>query len=367
MRNHNYDGTGVLQIGFRKKDQGGHAINFLRYENVNGQDRIYAYDNNFPTQETYFYRDSSGYVRQTPVQTFSGAIDCIALRDCRIYFNSVGDFDPTHVLYMAKDAASVEGEYPYSYMEAGFSDEEYVMYEIPANVDQVIIIPKRNNATFIYMDAEYSFGKITDETRGMLKLASESEGSANPNENFQTYEDDSVISNPFTDVSANDWYYDSVYWAVKNGIAVGTSATTFSPNEPCTRAQIATFLWRTVGSPIVNSGSTFADVPSNSFYYNAVQWAVANGITFGTGDDNFSPNAPCTRAQAVAFMHRAAKSPSAENEMSFTDVDGSAYYASAVNWVLENGITVGTGNHQFSPNETCTRAQIVTFLYRANS
>ena len=127
VRDHSYDNTGLLQIGFRKSVEGGHAINFLRYESVNGQDRLYAYDNNFPTQETYFYRDSSGKVFQAPVQTFSGSIDCIALRDVRIYFENVDDFDATHVLYMAKDAATVVG-YTGSYLEGVFPDTEYVMY-----------------------------------------------------------------------------------------------------------------------------------------------------------------------------------------------------------------------------------------------
>ncbi len=188
VKNHYYDGTGILQIGFRKDNEGGHAINFLRYENVNGQDRIYAYDNNFPEQETYFYQDSSGRVWQAPKQTFSGAIDCIALRDCRTYLNSVGTFDATHVLYMAKDAATVQGDYTYSYMEAGFSDEEYVMYEIPADVNQVTIIPHRDNAEFVYMDTTYSFGEITDETHGVLTFASDNSGTADTDAEFEMYE-----------------------------------------------------------------------------------------------------------------------------------------------------------------------------------
>lgn len=190
VSNHNYDNMGLLQIGFRKNSEGGHAINFLRYEKVSGQDRIYAYDNNFPSQETYFYQDSSGRVFQAPMQTFSGSIDCIALRDCRIYFNSVGDFNATHVLYMPKDAATVLG-YSYSYMEGILSDEEYVMYEIPADQDRIIIIPNRDNADFIYMDTEYSFGEITDETRGELRFASLKEGAVSTEAAFRIFEDDS--------------------------------------------------------------------------------------------------------------------------------------------------------------------------------
>ncbi|MBR4720212.1 MAG: leucine-rich repeat protein [Clostridia bacterium] len=193
VKNHNYDNTGLLQIGFKKNNEGGHAINFLRYENVNGQDRLYAYDNNFPNLETYFYQDSSGHVWQTPVGTFSGSIDCIALRDCRIYFNSVGDFDATHVLYMPKNAAIVQ-EYTYSYIESGFSDEEYIMYEIPADQDSVIIIPNRDYADFIYMGTEYSFGEITDKTRGELKFASLKEGAANTEATFRIFETESAIN-----------------------------------------------------------------------------------------------------------------------------------------------------------------------------
>ena len=194
VRNHEYDNTGLLQIGFRKVGEGGHAVNFLRYEKVNGQDRLYAYDNNFPNQETYFYRDSSGNVLQTPRQTFSGAIDCIALRDCRIYFSNVGDFDATHVLYMAKDAAAVPG-YEYFCMDCDFPGEEYVMYEIPADQDRVTIIPNRDNAEFIYMDVKYSFGSITDDTLGELTFASLDDKSDDTGSAFRIFEDDSVPSN----------------------------------------------------------------------------------------------------------------------------------------------------------------------------
>ncbi|MBQ9003129.1 MAG: InlB B-repeat-containing protein, partial [Eggerthellaceae bacterium] len=194
VKGHDYDNTGLLQIGFRKKGEGGHAINFLRYENVNGQDRIYAYDNNFPNQETYFYRNASGAVLEAPVQTFSGAIDCIALRDIRIYFDRVKGFDSSRVLYMAENAAIVQG-FTYTYLEGSQSDSEYVMYEIPADKDKVTIIPKKSNADFIYMDTEYSFGEVTDGTRGELEFASSSEGVAGSGATFTIYEADSAIPN----------------------------------------------------------------------------------------------------------------------------------------------------------------------------
>ena len=186
VKNHTYDGAGSLQIGFRKRNEGGHAINFLRYENVDGQDRIYAYDNNFPTQETYFYVDSSGNVRQSPVGTFSGAIDCIALRSVRTYFNIAGSFDSSHVIYMPKDSATVQG-YTCSYMDGVYSGEEYVMYEIPADQESVIIIPNKDYADFIYMDTEYIFGKITNDTRGELRFASLKEGAVISEASFRIF------------------------------------------------------------------------------------------------------------------------------------------------------------------------------------
>jgi len=191
VKNHKYDGTGLLQIGFRKNGEGGHAINFLRYESVNGQDRIYAYDNNFPNTETYFYKNSNGAVLQAPLQTFSGSIDCIALRNARTYFSIVGDFNSTHVLYMPKDAAEVLG-YTYTLMEGAFPEDEYVMYEIPADQDKVTIIPNRDYADFIYMDTEYSFGEVTDETRGELKFSTMDETSGGSDASFIIYENKPV-------------------------------------------------------------------------------------------------------------------------------------------------------------------------------
>ena len=195
VKNHDYDGEGKLQIGFRKNNEGGHAINFLRYENVNGQDRLYAYDNNFPNRETYFYRGEDGNVYQTPVQTFSGAIDCIALRDVSVYFSIVGDFNASHVLYVAKDAATVEG-YAYYYMEGSLDGVEYVMYEIPADVSGVRIIPAVDNADFIYMDTEYSFGSIGDDTYGVLTFASTDEHGVETPSSFKIYAEEEGVFMP---------------------------------------------------------------------------------------------------------------------------------------------------------------------------
>ena len=170
-------------------------------------------------------------------------------------------------------------------------------------------------------------------------------------------------SNPFTDVYESDYYYDAVLWAVANGVTNGTSATTFSPNAPVTRAQMVTFLWRAYGSPRATGSNPFADVSADAYYYDAVLWAVANGVTNGTSATTFSPDAPVTRSQAVTFQWRAAGSPVVAGD-SFDDVAADAYYAGAVTWAVANGITNGTGGNKFSPEVTVTRAQSVTFLWR---
>ena len=170
---------------------------------------------------------------------------------------------------------------------------------------------------------------------------------------------------PFVDVPADAYYYDAVDWAVSNGITNGTSDTTFSPNNACTRAQMVTFLWRSAGSPEPSGSSNpFTDVAASAYYYDAVLWAVEQGITNGTTATTFSPNATVTRGQTVAFLWRFAGSPAASGT-SFADVAGSAYYATAVAWAASKGITSGTTATTFNPNDPCTRAQIVTFLYRA--
>ena len=172
-------------------------------------------------------------------------------------------------------------------------------------------------------------------------------------------------ANEFIDVPAGSYYYDAVLWAVENGITTGASASRFDPNGICTRAQAVTFLWRIAGSPAPRLRTMpFTDVPVGSYYYDAVLWAVENGITKGTSDTTFSPNMTCSRAQIVAFLWRSEKSPAAGTANPFADVKSTAYYADAVLWAVKENITKGTTSTTFSPNADCTRAQIVTFLWR---
>ena len=168
----------------------------------------------------------------------------------------------------------------------------------------------------------------------------------------------------FIDVPDSAYYAKAVNWAVAKKITGGIGNGLFGPNDPCTRAQIVTFLWRAADSPEPKAVSSFSDVSADSYYAKAVAWAIENGITKGTGDTTFSPNATCTRAQIVAFLWRSEKSPAAGTANPFADVKSTAYYAGAVLWAVENGITKGTTNTTFSPDADCTRAQIVTFLWR---
>ena len=169
----------------------------------------------------------------------------------------------------------------------------------------------------------------------------------------------------FVDVAAGSYCYDAVQWAVVNGITNGTDTTHFSPNAGCTRGQVVTFLWRAAGEPTVGGNVGFVDVAPGSYCYEAVKWAVANGITKGTDATHFSPNATCTRGQVVTFMYRAEGEPAVGGSNGFVDVAAGSYCYNAVQWAVANGITKGTDTTHFSPSATCTRGQVVTFLYRA--
>ena len=211
---------------------------------------------------------------------------------------------------------------------------------------------------------------MTDKNGKELKLTDKGNGKytftmpASKVEVNATFVKEVEIS-PFSDVSTSAYYYEAVKWAAKKGITGGTGDGTFNPNGSCTRAHIVTFLWRAAGCPKPESSyNPFSDVPSNAYYHDAVLWAAEEGITTGTSRTRFEPNVTVTRAQTVTFLWRWAGSPEPGSAGSFRDVPYRAYYADAVAWAVEYGITNGTAPGLFSPAQTCTRAQIVTFLYR---
>lgn len=219
-------------------------------------------------------------------------------------------------------------------------------------------------------DAGYELDslKVLDKDGKELELTDKGDGRftfimpAGKVEVKATFTEEVKIS-PFRDVPTDAYYYEAVKWAQKKGITGGIGNDLFGPYQPCTRAQIVTFLWRAAGSPVVNYAMDLADVSGDAYYAEAVRWALSQGITTGTADGRFSPNAPCTRAQAVTFLFRASKA-SADGAPAFSDVAADAYYAEAVRWATDNGITNGTTSSTFSPGSGCTRAQIVTFLWR---
>ena len=175
-------------------------------------------------------------------------------------------------------------------------------------------------------------------------------------------------SDGFTDVPKDAYYADAVNWAVKNGITTGKTETLFAPNDVCTRAQMITFLWRAAGSPEpMSTDNPFTDVDTDLYYGKAVLWAVEKGITTGMTPTEFGPDETVDRGQTVTFIYRAAGSPAVTDDNAasqFTDLDPEFYYMDAVNWAVENGITKGLSRTEFGPDEDCTRAQIVTLLYR---
>ena len=211
---------------------------------------------------------------------------------------------------------------------------------------------------------------VTDKNGNELTLKDKGDGKytftmpAGKVEVKATFMEDNSVLNFFYDVPNGAYFYEAVKWAVDKGITNGLSDTTFGPYESCTRAQIVTFLWRAAGSPEPKAMSSFTDVPANAYYAKAVAWAVENGITNGMTETTFAPDATCTRGQSVTFLYRALKG-TASGSANFTDVKPDAFYADAVSWAVKNDVTNGTSNTTFSPNADCTRAEIVTFLYRA--
>ena len=211
---------------------------------------------------------------------------------------------------------------------------------------------------------------VTDKNGNELTLKDKGDGKytftmpAGKVEVKATFMEDNSMLNFFYDVPNGAYFYEAVKWAVENGITTGVGNDLFAPEQPCTRAQIVTFLWRAAGSPEPKTASSFTDVPANAYYAKAVAWAVENGITNGMTETTFAPDATCTRGQSVTFLHRALKG-TASSSANFTDVKSDAFYADAINWAVANNVTNGTSNTTFSPNADCTRAEIVTFLYRA--
>lgn len=258
------------------------------------------------------------------------------------------DSDPTYAIEVGKDIRNGTVTANRRYAERGDTVTITVKPDDGFKLDDLTVTDKNGNEL-----------KLTDKGNGKYTFTMP----ASKVEIKATFVKE-VETSPFSDVSTSAYYYEAVKWAQEKGITGGIGNGLFGPNQPCTRAQIVTFLWRVAGSPEPKSMSSFADVSMDAYYAKAVAWAVENGITTGTGDGKFSPDATCTRAQSVTFLFRAI-GKLVDSKAEFSDVPTDSYYANAVAWAVENGVTNGIGNGLFGPDNSCTRAQIVTFLFRA--
>ena len=258
------------------------------------------------------------------------------------------DSDPTYAIEVGKDIRNGTVTANRRYAERGDTVTITVKPDDGFKLDDLTVTDKNGNEL-----------KLTDKGNGKHTFTMPA-GKVEINAAFVK----EVEISPFSDVSTSAYYYEAVKWAQEKGITGGIGNGLFGPNQPCTRAQIVTFLWRAAGSPEPKAMSSFADVSTDAYYAKAVAWAVENGITTGTGDGKFSPDATCTRAQSVTFLFRAI-GKLVDSKAEFSDVLTDSYYANAVAWAVENGVTNGIGDGLFGPDNSCTRAQIVTFLFRA--
>ena len=279
------------------------------------------------------------------------------------HVNSLSPFGVSWVKYVAPTPGGGGGggggavsTYTLTFDTNGGSAIDKITKDSGTTIDLAAYKPTRAGYTF----AGWFSDKVLTKAVTSVKLTANTTVYAKWTQNGGTAE------NPFVDVKEGAYYYDAVLWAVEQKITSGTSATTFSPDASCTRAQMVTFLWRAAGSPKVENGKNpFTDVKADAYYYDAVLWAVEKGVTSGTSATTFSPDATVTRGQTVTFLYRNAGSPEVSGTMPFTDVEADAYYAKAVQWAVQQKITTGTSETTFSPMSDCTRGQIVTFLYRA--
>ncbi len=268
-----------------------------------------------------------------------------------------------NIVYTDQRTANASGEVEFNAYPGSLSKADYSIYLVGEGKDFVQNTP---DATFGYWQAESSGGSGHSSSSGS-KGGNDTTVNTDNNGNSVTEGDSKgeTVVNSFGDVSEKDYYYKAVAWAAQKGITKGTDGTHFSPGNICNRAEIVTFLWRAAGSPEPKmSDINFGDVKKDAYYADAVLWAVENGITNGTSVAAFEPNATCTRAQAVTFLARALKAKVAD-AAKFSDVPENSYFAEAVAWAASSGVTDGVGDNRFAPDSDCTRAQIVTFLWRA--
>ena len=329
---------------------------------ANGVDVVLPYPNGTDVKDTFQIvhmltkRGHAGEIEKITPQNKSDGL--------HFHVDSLSPFGVSWVKYVAPTPGGGGGgggggavsTYTLTFDTNGGSAIDKITKDSGTTIDLAAYKPTRAGYTF----AGWFSDKALTKAVTSVKLTANTTVYAKWAQNGGTAQD------PFVDVKEGAYYYDAVLWAVEQKITSGTSATTFSPDASCTRAQMVTFLWRAAGSPKVENGKNpFTDVKADAYYYDAVLWAVEKGVTSGTSATTFSPDATVTRGQTVTFLYRNAGSPEVSGTMPFTDVEADAYYAKAVQWAVQQKITTGTSETTFSPMSDCTRGQIVTFLYRA--
>ena len=280
-----------------------------------------------------------------------------------------GTYDFT--AFVGTDAEVDENENNLIELSGTANAETKITYDAAAQqISAVSAAPLQNAAAYSLIRTDVTPISDLNDTENVLTVSAEAPTQTDAAamgfaaEALLTNLASNMLDETFVDVSRGAYYYNAVQWAAERGIAGGVDAKHFAPDASCTRAQAVTMLYRAAGCPETTAENPFEDVSVNDYYYEAVLWAVANGITSGTDAAHFSPNAPCTRGQIVTFLHRAARCFEAHESFGFTDVKAGSYCEDAINWAVENSITNGTDIATFSPDAVCTRAQIVTFLYR---
>lgn len=346
METYAYDEQGRLLIYERN-----YYESYNTYQDAIYQKAVYTYEDHRICVEDVLHMDKDDYTARERIEyTFNEKNQVEAMKTCTAYSDEdYGEPEETNFLYDENDnliqETSARHTYVYTYDKTGRCIKEEGSFYYPRVYDY------DENGNVISISEVYNADG--QEVKQLLDQYNY--------EKIAPVQDDSV----FTDVTdKNGFAYDAIIWATEMGITKGTTETTFSPRAQCTRAQMVTFLWRAAGSPEpTTTENPFTDVKEGA-YYKAILWAVENGITKGTTADKFSPNAQCTRAQIVTFIYRAAGEPEVEDGTNpFTDVKSGAYY-DAILWAVENGITNGTTATTFSPSTVCNRGQGVTFLYR---
>lgn len=353
------DGTAFYDIALKYWE--GTKWNDVTEQNFpeNGVDVILPYPNGTDSKDSFqivHMLTKSGHEGEVEKIDASNAADGL-----HFHVDSLSPFGVSWVKYVAPTPGGGGGggavsTYTLTFDTNGGSAIDKITKDSGTTIDLAAYKPTRAGYTFA--------GWFSD--KALTKAVTSVKLTANTTVYAKWTQNGGTAQNPFVDVKEGAYYYDAVLWAVEQKITSGTSATTFSPDASCTRAQMVTFLWRAAGSPKVENGKNpFTDVKADAYYYDAVLWAVEKGVTSGTSATTFSPDATVTRGQTVTFLYRNAGSPEVSGMMPFTDVEADAYYAKAVQWAVQQKITTGTSETTFSPMSDCTRGQIVTFLYRA--